>query len=401
MDRSQLNYSGLARLEWLQLFMLSFPTIFVAPFIGYSALGPFGAVIFLVESAKPAVVVAGLFLLFGLVMSSVIDRWRIWASRVTGDYLPLDLERNLEKTIIEIYGSPARFKVERFKWNPSDLLMGAHVRGVLRPVVVISGGLAIGLLRRDSRAVAILSHELAHIEHYDRFLPVIAGMAVFELVAAPSLLLSSQSQALGGAWSSLGAAGGLFLYRILLSGGLLWFMSRSREFYADACAVQFTHPSEAYISLLEQAKGAEKEKISLFHPSLSKRVEEARKGFPSLRTRWPWRFYIAAATAVSWFQWHSASDDIDPLYYYSAWWVGVIILLIELLRTNLLTSPFSFRIVLPGRRTYRFAFLLLGMVFAVYVAVESENETAGAIVGGVVFALFTASKGPRRSDRKT
>jgi Zn-dependent protease with chaperone function len=144
---------------------------------------------------------------------------------------------------------------ERFEFNGTDLAMGAHVKGVIRPHLVISGGLLVGLIRRDARANAIVCHEIAHIEHYDRLLPGIIGLTAIEIVGAPIIAVVRQTKVNHLQNSELLTLLAIvFAYKLLVSGGILSILSRRRELYADARALALTKDHETYIEILRLAR---------------------------------------------------------------------------------------------------------------------------------------------------
>ena len=74
---------------------------------------------------------------------------------------------------------------------PRDVSLGAHVRGILRQRIVISGGMVPALLKGDERALAILFHEYGHIRNWDKFLP---GIVVYSLINCLLLIFFSNNR---------------------------------------------------------------------------------------------------------------------------------------------------------------------------------------------------------------
>jgi Zn-dependent protease with chaperone function len=187
----------------------------------------------------------------------------------------------------------------------NDLSMGAHVHGVLRPHVVISGGMLVGILRQDSRALAILAHEIAHLQHFDQFLPGIIGLSGFEIVGR---IYKFVGQDLGE-----GLDGGAFAAFSLVALGMMGMMivaisriSIYREFYADAKGIALTGDIAAYTEVLRQISGRESKSSGFFHPSPDTRLKQLQEGYPLLRKATFWKLYWSAVFLTSWFQWWMA-----------------------------------------------------------------------------------------------
>lgn len=389
------NFTGLARLEWYELIFFSFPTLLVLTITALIKVGPGFAVVSFINYSISSLGSAIIYFISGCTVSYIIDKWRCWSSKAVPQALPYEKRRQLNQVLTEIFKDGCGIRAESILWCPQDLLMGAHVRGIIQPQIVVSGGLFLGILRKNPRAIGILAHEIAHIEHYDRLLPGLIGMMFFEIFLGPIYYYWGAARVLDDSYL-FETTLILFIYKFFVFGGLLCLMSRSREIYADASAAQYLTRDE-YVTLLKSMRGAEKYQYSFFHPSVSKRIKEAQSGFATLHNRWLWRAYFVAATAVSWLQlWQmsiSGVTDVGYEYIYSASCMGTAILVLEGFRGPLMRSRVRFGVPMPSlpRPVIRFLLLIGGVGCAAYVSAEF-GQTVGLIVGGVAYAIFSALK---------
>lgn len=377
------NYSGLARLELFEFVVATFPLIFVMPFRGYSVYGWRGVYIALIEYTKISILISIAFLIASSIVSFIFDKYRAWKIGIKAEAIPLEYEVSILDVIRKTRGFPARRMPARLRWNPKDFSMGAHVKGFFFPTIVISGGLGVGLRSGNTRALAILAHEIAHIQHYDRLLPGFFGFAVFEIVMYPVLLLSSGIQEGAPLLSLTSIATLVFLYKITGLGAVLVLLYHSREYYADACASQISQSRDEYNSILSNLCKDTRGAFSIFHPSLNKRINAVATDFPSLMTRWLWRgyfLYLAAINAVVFFgNWESVTED-QLMFSYCGMWASVAVLFIEFLRVPILRSSISFRFWTPSRKFVRFSVPPISVALAAISQVVKENILISSVI---------------------
>lgn len=292
------TFSGLARNDWVMFFALTFPVQIIG--VGGCLFGEGCGTATLVFSILELVAVA----LFVTGLAIIVDRFRTYRS-AKPETLGAELLAKLLKAV-ELAGALIDERtLQGIRVVKNDLTMGAHVHGVLRPHVVISGGMLVGLLRKDTRAVAILAHETAHIQHFDQLLPGIIGLAAFEIASRAFKLFTENP----GDGLNSGASAG-FLFVVLAMMAMMVFvvsrMSIYREFYADAKGVALTGNVAAYTEVLRQISGRESKSGGFFHPSPTKRMEQLQKGYPLLRKATFWKLYWTAVFVTSWFQWWTA-----------------------------------------------------------------------------------------------
>jgi len=194
----------------------------------------------------------------------------------------------------------------------TDLALGAHVRGVFRPYFVISGGLLVGLLRKDPRALAILCHEMAHVQHFDRILPGMIGLSIFEFLGELFVPLADG----GSSYSLLNIGVVAVSYKMLVLSLIVSVVSKYREYYADAKAIAVTGEKSVYRALLSDAVGQECRSFSFFHPSLVQRIAQVDNDFRVLRNVTFWRIFWPLNLFISWLQWATSryGGSIDATY---------------------------------------------------------------------------------------
>ncbi len=151
-----------------------------------------------------------------------------------------------------------------------DPALNAYASGLYESqyAVTVTSGLRDALTDRELEAV--LAHELAHIRNGDVRLMVIAVViaGIFGLVVELVLRLGSRMSATSFGRSSDRKGGGFAAIVIallvglsimalawLLSGLLRFFLSRTREFLADAGAVELTKDPDAMIAALMKVSG--------------------------------------------------------------------------------------------------------------------------------------------------
>jgi Zn-dependent protease with chaperone function len=334
------NFLGLARLEWWQVVAFNFSTPLVSlcfrikdddtPYLLASLTA------FTVEAAGTVFVYIGL----GLMIALVVNQYR---QKDTGSSaaqpLPDSIRTKLRQILEELNQTRWGINLERLRYNPTDLLMGAHVRGAVRPSIVVSGGMLVGLLQKDRRAMAILNHEAAHIEHFDALLPGLIGIGFIQIFGIPVKFVIDQASV---DFSNIAIATAIMLYQLVVVGGFVWLLSIKREFYADASAAQYIADHDAYQNILRNALGHERERWSFFHPSLQWRLKEAKSNYRILKYAILWRFYFVLATAMSLLGIWGASEPSatwHPVVFLAQLCSGAVILLSEIFRGRILKLP--------------------------------------------------------------
>lgn len=291
------TFTPLARIEWVLLIAFSFPIQVASPVVCYFTQACILSDA-LVDSAFGALFLAALTSILAMLVDSVRGQLSKPAA-----ILSHDIQANLTHCLSHVHiGIPAPVLM-RTRVLRTDLALGAHTRGIFRPYLVISGGLLVGLLRKDPRASAILCHELAHLDHFDRLLPGLMGLIFFQVVGT-AVKTVSQMVAEGQTGTD-DVLRFLFLavYNAIVLSFVLSSVSKYREFYADAKAVSIFGDQIAYVDLLNSASGRETRKLSFFHPTLAKRVAQVTNGFPVLRRAVFWRIFWPLNLIISWYQW--------------------------------------------------------------------------------------------------
>lgn len=292
------TFSGLARNDWLMIVALNFPVqiIGVGRCMFVERCDAVTFVFSVLELVAVGLVVIGL--------ATAVDRLRTYQSAKPEALGAEPLARMVKA--IELAGvSIEERTLRRIRVLKSDLSMGAHVHGVLRPHVVISGGMLVGILRQDGRALAILAHEVAHLQHFDQLLPGMIGLAGFEIIGRIYGLVSQDA----GEGLTGGALAAFLSMAIAMMGMMVIVVSRIsvyREFYADAKGVALTGNFLAYAEVLRQISGRESKSSGFFHPSPDTRLAQLQEGYPLLRKAKFWKLYWIAVFLTSWFQWWMA-----------------------------------------------------------------------------------------------
>ena len=127
--------------------------------------------------------------------------------------------------------------------------------------ISVTSGLMAAL--DDAELEAVLGHELTHIRNGDVRLLVVAlviagvlsfvGEMVFRIIFdSHRVRRSSDSDRKGGAWPAMLIAAALIGLAWFLSIAIRFGLSRSREYLADAGAVELTHNADAMISALRK-----------------------------------------------------------------------------------------------------------------------------------------------------
>ena len=292
------TFSGLARNDWLMLFALTFPVQIIG--VGRCLFGERCDAVTWVFAVLELVAVG----LVAIGLAIVVDQLRTYQS-AKPEALGADHLTRVIKAV-ELAGvSIGERTLRKIRVLKNDLSMGAHVHGVLRPHVVISGGMLVGILRQDVRALAILAHETAHLQHFDQLLPGIIGLSGFEILGRIYKFVSQDlSDGL-----DVGAFTAFSLVAVGMMGMMVVAVSRIsvyRELYADAKGIALTGNVAAYTEVLRQISGRESKSSGFFHPSPDTRLKQLQEGYPLLRKATFWKLYWIAVFMTSWFQWWMA-----------------------------------------------------------------------------------------------
>lgn len=395
------------------LIAVQFASTAIAPF---AALGsPIAAilVVTLLSVFKLAVLIA-----FYILLAIVIDIIRGLNSGRTKQIAPA-MRVALQSALASQKLDRLAEKLPSIDVDKSDVAMGAHIRGVVRPRIVLSGGLLVGLLRNDSRANAIICHEAAHLQNLDWLLPGIIGLTAFEFFGE-AIIIGSQT---------LGVNPGAYLefmaYKALVFATTVMVISRYREFYADARALSQCEDPAVYIDMLETAALSEKRKWSFFHPSLRSRVRAARNGYAVLRRVVAWRVYLVLNVIVSWVQvvalaQQGVSETDNAVVNASALIpLGGVLLFAECFRWLFFLSPDRARLgvgpsvgsislprwavprwPVPGW-LLRYGFLIGGFIAAIALGSAYGGANASlltSVCAAIVYGIFRALKKNRAAD---
>jgi len=399
---SSKGYALLARVDWLMLLAIAFPMQFYAPI---SLLFSDHSNLFwmqLITSTAEAIFLGGFLIIVGV----VVDKIRVTLSPPT-ILMEGGTCKAIETTLANRGINVAQYFIRRMHVIKGDLTLGAHVRGILKPYIVISGGMLVGLRRGDQRAISILCHELAHISHHDRLLPMYMGLAVIEGIGTTYKVVIGILAAELGSTSVWLTVTLLAVYKIVILSLQVSMISKYREFYADARASKICSQNNAYLELLSHSEGRELHRFSFFHPSLAKRITELEGGFPIVKKAWFWRVFLTLHVIVSWTIWvemNVLSDELPFEAYYAqaSIFVALACLGITFFRGLLLragakkSDEFSSpkRISIPVS-VWRYIFLLIGFTFVVVTSEMAGGEGGSmwiSIGGAVVYAIFVATK---------
>lgn len=243
-----------SRIELPMLFFAAIPSLLPMIFAPFLRL-KFEAFMFSIGG-----ITAGLVFLLGC--SAFFEFIRSLLSIKT-EAIPERIRKNLDRTLANFeLRTGLRLASERIRVIPKDLSVGAHVRGVFRPNVIISGGALVGLMRGDPTAKTMLAHEIGHIQHFDKFYLGLIFIVILEL-------LLSAYQAFEGWWS---------VTHFALLTAMLRHISRRREFAADAHALLTVGTWAGFKKLLYSPPGYVATGRSFFHPRFISR-RKALHGF--------------------------------------------------------------------------------------------------------------------------
>jgi hypothetical protein len=406
MEQPSVNFSWLARADWVLLLFINFPI----PLLNLVRSG------LTYDAIQQFVFEFGLSIFLVIVLAVVTDHCRGYFAPVSRR-LDENMFNSLQASLNEQMLHPPGLTLRRLEFVPNDFSIGAHVRGVLRPRVVISAGMLVGLVSKNPYANAILSHEIGHIRHFDRFLPGLIGLVVLEIFGH---FFKASSEAtydisLDGHSADMVFPLVVVLYKILVLGGLLAIFSRYREFYADAQALLLTNFPGKYVEMLQSAAFGKDTHASLFHPSVRRRAQEALCGYRVLRKMRAWRCYLFIAALASLFQYLALDEGFVVQYALGTFIMFSGALVFEIFRRMLIRPGLATRSLksttfsraetwanTSERRTswnaFPVIFLLLGFLCALYVAdaIAPGSQTVKGLAGGLVYAIYRSMRSAKR-----
>jgi Zn-dependent protease with chaperone function len=384
----------LARSEWVLLLASTFPGPLITPFI--LLFSPY-ALLTIPQLFYSTVHLLSIFL-FMAVLALFFDIFQGFFS-VKSKPITRNIEEKIIASISEKVPPTALTALLRGAVVTSDISIGAQVRGIIWPRIIISGGLLVGLLKNDPLAVGVLLHEYAHIRHFDRILPGFIALAMFEAVGQTIKYISHDL-------SEFRAEGLLFVvsYKLIVFGIIISYISKYREYYADAKAIQILGDNKHYISFLNKAiEGNKKKKFNYFHPSIESRITEAESGYSVLNRTIFWKIYWPLNILISCIQYIYADDDYVRFYAHGVMVISVGCLAFEFLRKPLLSSSDNFILAVsnifaalrPGKRFARYTFLLSGFIFVIFFANTYggyDKSTWISVGGAIVYTISRSMK---------
>jgi len=203
-----------------------------------------------------AFIIAGLWAGIGLAVNTTILRWSTGATGVTREEYPR-LYNLLENLCISRGMAVPRLAIIE------SAALNAFASGISEKQYTIS--VSTGLLEAldDAELEAVLAHELTHIRNEDVKLMVIAVLiagviSFFGEIAFRSMRFSSwggDNRKGKGAFMAFVIAFAILAIAWLLSTVIRFSLSRSREYLADAGAVELTKNPDALISALLKISG--------------------------------------------------------------------------------------------------------------------------------------------------
>ena len=378
---TQIGIRTLARIEWCLLIAYVISGELVGPaillFLEPSLIGP--SIISLII----ALLFAGLIFVFGGTVFELAQR--IYNSRARKlDIVTLHRTiGNRASSIAESGGDVDVYIV------PNDFRVGAYVKGIFRPKIVLSGGAYVALARQTRVGDCIYFHERAHIEHWDRVLPIFVFGAILTIVSS--------------AWVGVSVA--------MVTMPLLTLMiCRRREYFADASA--WIQLRAGYQNFLESAK--EGSSLSPFHPTLSRRVDAATDGYKILSSDFAYRMCWFGILVINSWALVSVANEVDFVTQYwelegivfKSWLGGSIVSFVALTiavwsEDFLARKPLKPKVLEPTFKPAEEAppnvflvwiahhmFLVIGMISVAALADYFESIELLGLGGAVVFIVY-------------
>jgi hypothetical protein len=236
-DRAFRTLVFLIRVELVLWLLASNPLLPFSLLFGllFAPWEPFGLQLFAAQMA--------VFFFLGVLFEQIRGWWFFPKGELVPEELVADLDSSLQGQ-----GSK-NFRSNRVRIVKTDLSLGAHVRGVIRPQIYLSGGLLIGLLDGANSARAIVAHELAHIQNQDRWVP---GILALTLVSVTFNVLAPLLAQLGGPPRAILSSVG---YGYLIANAVVLLMMASfilhrREYAADLVAATMIGSRRKYLDFL-------------------------------------------------------------------------------------------------------------------------------------------------------
>lgn len=408
-----------ARMDWILLILLQSSPVIVMSFMeAFSNL------------AVTLLVVTFFTMFVTLIMVFFGNLFGIGRRRMTGApvAVPISALQLLRFRRDAIGSALAGLRDDQLLLQPNDMTIGAHVSGIIRQRIVVSAGLLVSLMKGDGDGPAIIAHERAHIRQWDLFMIGFIGIAILDVALNPIAIIYYEF--------ILGPIAPMsFLYLLLATAhalliiGILSWLSRNREYYADAAAIRVLGDVEQYVALLSRRGISEGSDFHLFHPSFARRIREIETGFRSIRRQTFWRlyllFYFSMGFVVPYLPWIKA-DRVGFDEGYAI--VAFLMLMLETMRSRILggacdtpvvAAPFSSPPPIkvpatpiatsdpvdpqPPRRagsvlgTIVMTILVtLAVVSAMAYLAPDHPASAATIVGGFLYTLFLNLRRRRR-----
>lgn len=282
----------------------------------------------------PLLVIAVLFF-GGVVLDAVLSIFRAKTAKVPKRFAP-----NIDLLLDSLAdrGLP-RLRTWRLRLVANDLSVSAHVRGVITPVVVLSAGAMVGLMRREDSSVAILAHEIAHIRHWDRLFIGLLCAALFNLLLPVYVFtMGDWMDRAQSSWNPL-----THLVNLCLQLAIFSYFSRRREYEADfAAAVAVGVPGyQRFLGRSSSSTGSgEHAGKGYFHPSIHERIFALNYGEKVRRPGMFMLFFIAVGIGITFLGTMGMIDEMR-----ASGWLGVTLyaVVMEMLRLRIGKLPEAMR----------------------------------------------------------
>lgn len=328
-----------------------------------------------------------------LLLASVFDFVRL--QQLGAKRVPSRVVQKLDEALVNMgFLRGAKVRSSQIRVVMRDLSIGAQIRGILRPRIIISGGMLVALTAKAPIAGAILAHELAHVKNYDRLFTGVILVFGFEILLSVFVPLRSDLEFY------------LFVYiaaHIYVMFWLLGYLSRRREYFADALAFVLVDSPAVYIAALTSAGSSARHGSSFFHPELRDRVvglcEKSPVLYPRLAVILFWVLCINASSApwISVSGFDGAADWFEDLKVLNIVILGKIGLILEaskILMFSMRRSPINYLAVANASaadtggdwKWYETLFLIVGFFTPQSdVALRLKWTTSGALVSIISF----------------
>jgi Zn-dependent protease with chaperone function len=221
------------------------------------------------------------FFVFFFVVGLLFSYFRDVSSLPKAEAIPMEFRAEVDHSLHGLWRDGRSFPMDRVIVVPADLSVGARVSGLVKPIVVISGGLLYGLTQHDPLSRAVVAHEIGHIRNGDRWIfgliVVTVGLSAISLLSPIQIfswpdLLEHSSKSTQSWFLYLSAAFKL----VLLSAIIHW-----REYAADAVGARLIGSKVEYLKLLYLLYQQEPDKSgsgsrhgAAFHPTIGQRIRQ-------------------------------------------------------------------------------------------------------------------------------